>query len=729
MTFMNWLLLGGVLAFSIPLLIHLFNRSKFRVVDWGAMHLLQSVVRVNRKRIRIEQLILLMIRMAIPVILALCMARPVITGWQSLAGDVPSSTVVMIDASYSMGAGGSGRTRFAAARDAATDIISQQKRGSEISVVVMGSGAAPLTDKPSFDPQSVIKQLDTITPTLGSVDTDLAIDTATGILAKATHAKRDLIILSDFQQNSWSELPAAATRRLNELIADANVPPSVTFIPVTDAALLDNVSVDTLELSRPVVGVGQQLRLRATVVNHASQPQENLRVNLRVDGEQTELVQISLSPGERRQVLFTHKFETTGSHLVRVNAVADALDADNARTLAVAVLDRIPVLLIDGDPSGEPLAGETDFLDIALRPYSAGETKLADLIETRTVPAAKLKAGDLANASVIVLANVPRLDDKLLLPLRDFVRNGGALLVFPGNRIDLDWYNRTLASDATTPLLPAPILKITGDLKDTTQHTTVLAQHFDHPALDLFNDQRNGDLTGGRIWMWYRYDVPADSADDQLKVVARLASGDPLLVEREVGDGLVIASATAADADWSNLPLRPTYLPLMQQLVTYAASRNAEPRNVLVGRPIVASLDPKWAGKAFKLTDAAGKDHAVTAEARDRRAVVEFKRTRRPGVYVLNGPDGAEDNPGAPTMHFVVRADRNESRIDALSEEQLAAAADALKASVVEDAEAYAALDGTRRHGREVWRPLLFAVAFLLFAELFLQQWFTRSRS
>lgn len=725
MTFMNWLLLGGIAAFSIPLLIHLFNRSKFRVVDWGAMHLLQSVVRINRKRIRIEQLILLMIRMAIPVILALCMARPVITGWQSLAGDVPSSTVVMIDASYSMGAGGSGRTRFAAARDAATDIINQQKRGSEVSVVVMGSGAAPLTDKPSFDPQTVVKQLDTITPTLGLVDTDLAIDTATGILAKATHAKRDLIVLSDFQQNSWAELPAAATRRLNELIADANVPPSVTFIPVTDAALLDNVSVDTLELSRPVVGVGQQLRLRATVVNHASQPQENLRVNLRVDGEQTELVQISLSPGERRQVLFTHKFETTGSHLVRVNAVADALDADNARTLAVAVLDRIPVLLIDGDPSGEPLAGETDFLDIALRPYSAGKTKLADLIETRTVPAAKLKAGDLANASVIVLANVPRLDDKLLIPLRDFVRNGGALLVFPGNRIDLDWYNRALAGDATTPLLPAPILKITGDLKDTTQHTTVLAQHFDHPALDLFNDQRNGDLTGGRIWMWYRYDVPTDTADDQLKVVARLASGDPLLVERKVGDGLVIASATAADADWSNLPLRPTYLPLMQQLVTYAASRNAEPRNVQVGRPIIASLDPKWAGKTFKLTDAAGKDHTVTAEARDRRAVIEFKRTRRPGVYVLTGPEGSD----APTMHFVVRADRNESRIDALSEEQLAEAADALNASVVEDAEAYAALDATRRHGREVWRPLLLAVAFLLFAELFLQQWFTRSRT
>ena len=102
MTFLNAFLLGGTLAFAVPLVIHLLHRNRFRVVPWGAMHLLESVVRINRRRFRIEQLILLAIRCAIPVILALCMAQPVLTGWRAKLGDLPSALVVLLDDSYSM---------------------------------------------------------------------------------------------------------------------------------------------------------------------------------------------------------------------------------------------------------------------------------------------------------------------------------------------------------------------------------------------------------------------------------------------------------------------------------------------------------------------------------------------------------------------------------------------------------------------------------------------------
>ena len=79
MNFLNQPLAWGALAFSIPLILHILNRSKFRRVEWGAMHLLESVVKVNHKRFRFEQLLLLLVRCAIPVLLALCLARPVLT--------------------------------------------------------------------------------------------------------------------------------------------------------------------------------------------------------------------------------------------------------------------------------------------------------------------------------------------------------------------------------------------------------------------------------------------------------------------------------------------------------------------------------------------------------------------------------------------------------------------------------------------------------------------------
>src|SRR6187549_2373004 len=118
-SFLNIALLGGLAALAIPILIHLFHKSRFQVVKWGAMHLLEAVIRTNQRRIRIEQIILLIIRAAIPVLLALCMARPVWTGLQKLLGNAKSSTVILLDNSYSMEGSHSGVSNFTLARNEA----------------------------------------------------------------------------------------------------------------------------------------------------------------------------------------------------------------------------------------------------------------------------------------------------------------------------------------------------------------------------------------------------------------------------------------------------------------------------------------------------------------------------------------------------------------------------------------------------------------------------------
>src|SRR5258708_9251808 len=104
MTFLNIALLGGVAALAIPIIIHLFHKSRFQIVKWGAMHLLEAVIRTNQRRIRIEQILLLIIRAAIPAILALCMARPVWKGAQKLLGESRTSTVILLDTSSSIAA-------------------------------------------------------------------------------------------------------------------------------------------------------------------------------------------------------------------------------------------------------------------------------------------------------------------------------------------------------------------------------------------------------------------------------------------------------------------------------------------------------------------------------------------------------------------------------------------------------------------------------------------------
>ena len=151
MNFLNVAMLGGVAALAIPLIIHLFHKSRFKVVKWGAMHLLAAVLRTNQKRIKIEQWILLAIRCAIPAILALMMAKPVWQGANQMLGEQPTSTAVLLDNSYSMEAGRAGTSNFSIARDEAQRLVGELKPGSEAYVFLMGEGSGLLDSRRRID--------------------------------------------------------------------------------------------------------------------------------------------------------------------------------------------------------------------------------------------------------------------------------------------------------------------------------------------------------------------------------------------------------------------------------------------------------------------------------------------------------------------------------------------------------------------------------------------------
>src|SRR6186713_151631 len=106
MSFLNAILLAGAAAFLIPLIIHLLNKRRVVTVRWGAMHLLHEALRQKKRNVKLEQLLLLLVRIGIPILLALCLARPVLTWFQNLMGGSKSSLIVLLDNSFSMRAPG-----------------------------------------------------------------------------------------------------------------------------------------------------------------------------------------------------------------------------------------------------------------------------------------------------------------------------------------------------------------------------------------------------------------------------------------------------------------------------------------------------------------------------------------------------------------------------------------------------------------------------------------------
>jgi len=751
LTFLNQALAFGAAAFLIPLVIHILNRSRFRTVQWGAMHLLESVIKVNHKRFHLEQMILLLIRCAIPVLLAFCLARPVLTGSRLLEGDAPVSAVVLLDNSYSMDVVGRTGSRFEDAVDAACTIIGATSRGSEVAVIQTGGRPTPLFDQPVFDPEAVVRRLRQLQAGYGASDMQSALDEALTVLSGMSNSRRELIVISDFQSADWDAVGANVADTIHRQVEAMDIKPALTLLQVGESTS-GNVSVESLNFPARALGVGQRLSVRANLRNHGTTAHDTVRVSMRIDGAEHLVSQVALAPNGITQALFPCTFDSPGSHVIEVAvATDDPLATDNRLAAAVTVWDSINVLLVDGDPSSQPLQGETDFLSVALTPYTFGRVRLSDLVETQTVSVNDFGEEALKTARVVVLANVSKLSDAQLKALSAFVHQGGALLTCAGNRIDLNWYRDVMFAGGTG-LLPLAFGAPRGQIDDQGKSSRIVAQHFEHSALEFFNEAANGDLSTAEIRQWYELTgVSSDGnsedggpePDSDVVVMARLDTGDPLLVEQRFGDGVVVQMATAGDADWSDLPMRPCFVPLVQQLVTTMASQILPPRNIATGEPAVALFAPDeftgasegdsaTADRAEETADGGlgvplsvvtpgGSRRTLSSVSRGKMRLARFDGTQRPGVYTMTMPS-------SDSIHFVAETSRSESRLDVLDDPRLAALGTNMGAELVTSPQEYLERDRLRRHGQEIWRYVLAALLAFMFLELVLQQRFARVR-
>jgi len=286
------------------------------------------------------------------------MARPVLTGAAALWNDAKTSLVVVLDNSYSQDFQATGGTNFENAQKQAADLVAGLQRGSDVSVVLMSGTNAPLYDSGVFNTKRVAEDLKALEAGYGKAEVPSALDVASALSRNMSHAQREIIVISDFQRISWSAEEATLRQRAAERLAAQELAPRLTLFH-TGAEGRENVCVETVSFSPRVLGMNQTLEVRATLRNYGERAHDSLKVVCRVDGKVAHTTQIPLEAGQKRQVLFTHQFDSAGSHVVEISADADSLKADNTFRVSIPVWERVPVLVVDGDPSPNPLASVT----------------------------------------------------------------------------------------------------------------------------------------------------------------------------------------------------------------------------------------------------------------------------------------------------------------------------------------------------------------------------------
>ena len=678
------LMLLGLLGLALPVLAHLRGREQPRVVRFAGVRFLAASDEVVTHRRRLRDRALLLLRLALLALVVVALTRPVRTGDARVAvlGE-PHDAVLLLDASFSMGLQVGGERLRAASDDAAAAILEALPPGSRVGLYTTDPAGPRL--ELSADPgrvRTAVAAWADVPPRAGAWSLESGLPGALALLRQAGDGpgRRVVYAIGDFTTRGLGSLPAVAAPEVPVLPVAAlgalAAPP-----PVPEHMSLESaVWTPARELDPRAVRISGQVRRHGG----AGEPRR-VAVVLRVDGDPGARVEVAVPAGGVASYEFTHTATAAGpvAAAVELEGLADdPLPGDEVRHLWLAGEDDTEVALVNGDPSEMRAHDEVFFLATALAAGASAQrlrvhSLALDQLEQR------LRGGDgLAGVDVLVLANVRAPAEDVAPALRARVADGMGLWISVGDRVDPRTYNDRLG-ELLPLLLREPLLVGTAPGRAEARTEGVAPPNLTHPIFLGLQGELGLLGTRARKIFLLEPDVGRDA-----EVALSFTSGAPALLSRAHGRGRVALLTTSIDRDWSDLPLRPGFVPLAERLLGWLDTSHpgAAAAHIFAGEPRVIATD-----RPVTVHTPDGRELVLPPE---RAGQAVFKDTHLPGHYRVT-------RPGADPLTFTVQLDPVESDTTPVP----------VRAPTVDGDQVLA----VAQHPR--WRPLVLLAALLLLLE------------
>lgn len=563
--FSPWML-AGLLAASVPLILHLLRRRTARRVVWGAWMFLADSLQRKRRKLLFEDIVLLVLRTLALALVALAFARPFLPELHLFgAKGMDKDVVIVIDTSASMRLpDASGRSGLDRALEEAAELVKLSPKGTAFGVVLGDRQPTILTASPLSSKREVLDLLDKIQGGDEAMDAPRTLAAAGQVLAAGNNPAKEVIVYGDGQGYGWRAGESAEWSRVERIFSRFHRRPPVVWRTLDRPAKVKNAAIAALEPSRRIVGTDRPLRFSVTVVNSGSEAFAPGDAVLAMDGKEFARAPVGqILPALSRTFEFPYTFDRPGRHVLTAwLTVADDIPADSAITNSVDVIDSLPVLLVDGRPAERGYKRPTAFLEAALRPEQRG-TNVEFLVRPRVVRAAELEnAAIFDGAAAVALCDVPMLSHKVLENLTGYVKRGGGLLSVPGARAQKNFYTNAVFGVAWTNWQP-----------------------------------RAEGVVFDRAPVGARVEFDESSFGSDVEVSARFSDGAPAVVATRFGEGRVSVAAFPFTLEAGTYPARPAFVPFAHELVYAVAGTNSFPDRT----------DLKWRSREGDLTALDGK--------------------------------------------------------------------------------------------------------------------------
>jgi hypothetical protein len=729
MNFLAPYMLWGAAAVGIPIAIHFFFRSRYRTVPWAAMKFLLNSIEQTSRRLRFQELLLLVTRCVLLGLLAFAMARPITSLVRGSGRGDAVDAVMLFDVSYGMGSREGADSRLQLAQKAATKLIEKLPPHSTVQILVCSNRAQTVGPRNpgNLDQAAVlVKELQ-----VESLASDLypGVAEARAILERGSAPNKEFYLFSDMQKLAFDQQAANVVKELQEMKSKA----AIHFVRCGSPAPPKNVAIVGIVPQSGVPRPGERLGFAVLLKNTGADEVQNVRINLSIDNDEknTESYLLEkIAAGETRAVTMTGKIEKSGLRLLTATVHGDQLDGDNRLDQVLSVQEQVNILVLDGAlDAKEPERSSSYFLNHAMAPVRETE-RAKHVVQVKTISPRLASPALLAKTDIVVFANVAIAEDSKNLrdakglrvetPPSDFldelakvVRQGKGLVIFGGDQVRPAAYNKVLGTQLG--LLPMPIAgirKIDPAKKEEPLHFQ--RSSFELPAFrPLREDKFFETMNDVAIFQTLDFaeskeakkaklpDVLKEKAEDEkagdeapksdpTTVVLRYSNGKPAIVSRKVdwGETMIVGVAAEPGIDakspeftWSEFPLHPSYIPFVQRLTTHLLQAQSQNHNLVAGDTLRWYPSLKEARAYTLLTPDDQLIRLGQPETVGQRPVVVAKDLTKAGLYRLGAKapseadldaDQEKDEIRKKGTPFGVSADLRETQeLDLLNENQI----------------------------------------------------------
>lgn len=653
LSFFSPLFLIGILGASIPIIIHLINRKRALTHRFAAIDFILQSHELFSARFKLRQLLLLILRASLVALLSMALAKPFLkpASGVSLSTDVPASNVIIIDDSYSMRYTINGQSLLEKAKQNAKQLISSLSAVDDAAIICCSNAESEFPSNLSTDKKRLLDKIDSLQPSYFTTKIARAIEKACAILDTSQLKAKRIFLLTDLTKNGWNEKQFPL---LNKKLQDGKYKIIVT--DVSGGRELNNVAITNVETSYDPTEKNAQAGIKITVNNFSPLPVNELLCRIIIEKDVVAQGFISVAAKSSGTKEFFWQPTKGGYFTGYVEIANDNLAVDDIRYFIINITRDITVLIVDGDPRTNIYESESFYLEKALSPSPLLTSHIKSIVcSPSEVSSLRLKDFDL-----VFICNVETVSPEKIMELQRFVFEGGGLLFTLGDRVDMEYYNRNFSA-----LLPNTLRGI-----NEVQNAEFGMRSSGHPAIR--NLQSELGLSKAQFQKIYLVDPGTTGGSS---IILKYSNDAPALIEKRYGKGIVMLFTSTIDRDWNDLPVKPVFLPLIQQLCRYLTGTSIEigKNDVLVGEKYELSTPASGVEDTgiVKVSDPKENSETLQSEVVGGERKIVYTGTNHQGFYTIT-PQSELLTPNSELRtFFAVNVDTTESNLSKIGKDDV----------------------------------------------------------